>query len=86
MDKNEISFEALFSCCEFIHYSSPQCKKVYKDFDLLLEEKISDKDIRHDIDSESGRCCNAAYESGFAQGFCFAVKIMDFLNDISNHN
>lgn len=82
MDQNEISFEAIFRSSSFKMYTSPRCEKAYEEFEQFLQSKFSNYDIRNKIETEANRCCSAAHESGFEQGFCFAVKLMKILYDI----
>lgn len=82
MDFNEISFEALFKCCEFKRYTSSKYKASTEKFYRFLEEKFPNFNIRNEIEREANSYCTAAEESGFEQGFCFAVKIIKFLNNV----
>ena len=82
MDYNEFSFEALFRCSEFKRYTSPEYKEVTDKFYDFLGSKFSDFKEFSEFESESNRYSTAAQESGFEQGFCFAVKIIKFLNNI----
>ena len=82
MDPNEFSFEALFRCPEFKRYTSPAHKEVADKFYDFLKSKFSDFKAFSEFENESNKYSTAAQESGFEQGFCFAVKIMKFLSNI----
>lgn len=82
MDENEFSFEALFSCAEFKRYTSPAYKRVTDEFYDYLESKFRDSKTFNEFESEANKYSTAAQESGFEQGFCFAVKLMKFLQNI----
>ena len=82
MDENEFSFEALFRCAEFKRYTSPAYKDTTDKFYEFLESRFRDYREFSEIESESTKYCTAAHESGFMQGFCFAVKLMRFLQNI----
>ena len=82
MDFNEISFEALFESCEFKRYVSPEYKAATEKFYNFIEEKFSAFNDRSEFEREANLYCTAAEESGFEQGFCFAVKIIKFLNNV----
>ena len=83
MDNNEFSFEALFNkCSEFKRYSSLKCQKAYNRFYEFLENNLNSRDIIHSFESEANMYSSAAEESGFEQGFCFAVKIIKLLQKI----
>ena len=82
MDFNEFSFEALFSSCDFERYDSQQLKKAVADLNKLLQSKFN-FDVCCEIETASNRCCNAAQEAGFEQGFLFALRLMKKLYDMS---
>ena len=82
MDNNEFSFEALFRCAEFKRSTSPEYKRATDEFYDFLESKFSDSKTFNEFESEATKYCTAAQESGFEQGFCFAVKLMKFLQNI----
>ena len=83
MDNNEFSFEALFNkCSEFERYTSPEYKNAYDRFYKFLENNLDDRKMIDNFESEANLYCSFAEESGFEQGFCFAVKIIKFLNNI----
>lgn len=79
MDNNEISFEAVFKNSDFKRYESPEYLKAVFEFDRLIKNKLTDNKIREEIDNASTKCCTAAQDSSFEQGFCFAVKIIRFM-------
>lgn len=79
MDNNEFSFEAVFRNDEFKRYESPEFLKAVFEFDGLIKNKLSDADIREQIDNASSKCSIAAQDSSFEQGFCFAVKLIRFI-------
>ena len=83
MDPNEFSFEALFSCSEFKRYTSPSYKEATAKFYNFLGSKFSDFKEFSDIESEANKYSTAAQESGFEQGFRFAVKLLRNLYDMS---
>ena len=82
MDSNEFNFEALFRCAQFIRYTSPAYKKATDVFYDFLKRKFDDFNSYNEFESESNKYCTAAQESGFEQGFCFAVKLMKALERI----
>lgn len=79
MDNNELSFEAVFRNSEFKRYESPEFLKSVFEFDKLIKNKLNDDEIREEIDNAAAKCCTAAQDSSFEQGFCFAVKIIRFM-------
>ena len=83
MDENEFSFEALFNkCSEFKRYTSPEYKNAYDRFYKFLNDNLNDSRLVDKFENETSLYCTFAEESGFMQGFCFAVKIIKFLNNI----
>ena len=82
MDENEFSFKALFKNSEFKRYTSPEYQKAYSRFYKFLEDNLNDREIIDKFESEANLYCSFAEDSGFMQGFCFAVKIIKFLNKI----
>lgn len=82
MDNNEFSFEAVFRNDEFKRYESPEFLKAVFEFDKLIKSKLGDVEIREQIDNASAKCCIAAQDSSFEQGFCFAVKLIRFMCEI----
>ena len=82
MDNNEFSFEALFKCGEFKRYSSSEYKQAFGRFHKFLEDNLDDRNIIDSFESEANLYCSFAEDSGFEQGFCFAVKLMRFLQNI----
>ena len=83
MDLNDISFEALFKCDIFEWYDSPKLEKITLEFSQFLNEKLDSSEICHEIEAASNKCCAAAQESGFEQGYRFAVKLLRHLYDMS---
>ena len=83
MDPNEISFEALFKCADFEWCDSPKLESATRDLREFLKSKLDDHDACDEISSASIAYCSAAQESGFEQGFRFAVKLLKNLYDMS---
>ena len=83
MDHNEMSFEALFRCSNFIIWDSPKLKKAAFDLRTLLKSKVSDRAVYDEISAAANAFSTASYESGFEQGFRFAVKLLRNLYDMS---
>ena len=83
MDFNEFSFEALFRCHDFKCWDSPESIAADKEFDKILKRTITDHDIYREIESASNEHCSVIQKSSFEQGFCFAVKLMKKLYDMS---
>ena len=83
MDYNEFSFEALFKCEDFCFCDSPELEASNKEFDKILKNKITDRDIYRDVEFASGKHILYAQRSGFEQGFRFAVKLMRRVYDMS---
>ena len=83
MDFNEFSFEALFRCPDFKSWDSPELIAADKEFFKLLKSRITDHSIYIEIECASNEHCAIVQESGFEQGFRFAVKLMKKLYDMS---
>ena len=84
MDLNEFNFKALFKSRDFKWCDSPELEAADKEFDELLKSRITDRRAYFDIDYASNKHTSIAQESGFEQGFCFAVKLMRKLYDMSD--
>lgn len=82
MDLNEFSFEALFKCPGFKWWYSPGLEAASKEFDEILQSKITDRKIYLEIEYASNHYNSIVQNTAFEQGFCFAVKLMKRLYDI----
>lgn len=84
MDLNEFSFEALFRCPSFKWWYSSELENASKEFDEILQSKINDRKIYLDIEYASNTYNSIVQNTAFEQGFCFAVKLMRKLYDMSD--
>ena len=83
MDFNEFSFEALFKCPSFKWCYPPKAEAASKEFDEILKSKITDGKIYLDIEYAVNKFNSISQDAAFEQGFCFAVKLMKKLYDMS---
>ena len=83
MDQNEFSFEALFKCSGFKWWYPPELEAAGREFDEILESKITDRKIYLDIEYASNKYNSIVQNAAFEQGFCFAVKLMKKLYDMT---
>lgn len=79
---DDFDVEEFFDYYRFNFEDPPELKKTYNNFNQFLKDKFSDIDLCHEIEASSNICCSAAQQSGFEQGFCFAVKLMKALYKI----
>ncbi|MDE5741911.1 MAG: hypothetical protein K2H90_05625 [Oscillospiraceae bacterium] len=79
MDPNEFSFDALFSCSEFMYVESARTSDNFNELENFLKENVKDDKISHEIKNLTENYGCAAYKDAFEQGFCFAVKSIKFL-------
>ena len=83
MDLNLFNFKALFNSSDFKWCNSPELEAADREFDELLKRSVTDRRAYFDIDYASNKHTSIAQESGFEQGFRFAVKLMKRLYDMS---
>lgn len=83
MDFNEFNFEALFKSPSFKWWYSPKMEAADREFDEILKSKITDRKIFLEIEYVSNKRNSVAQDTGFEQGFRFAVKLMKRLYDMS---
>ena len=83
MDLNEFNFKALFKSRDFKWCDSPELEAADKKFDDLLKSMVTDRKAFFELDYASNKHTSIAQESGFEQGFRFAVKLMKKLYDMS---
>lgn len=79
MDPNEISFDALFSCSEFMHVESARTSEEFNSLEKFLRENVKDEKVSFEIKNLAENYGCAAYKDAFEQGFCFAVKSIKFM-------
>ncbi|MCM1024542.1 MAG: hypothetical protein NC395_10855 [Prevotella sp.] len=83
MDCNKFSFDALFSTEQFIVYESEALLSAYKELNDVIEQYIADDIIRSKVESAALSCSMEARCCSFEQGFCFAVKLLKKINEIT---
>lgn len=76
---NEFSFDALLNNDEFARYKSPEAMYAMEDFLKAVTECVGDEKSVEKIKKESNDLSYCAFNDGFKQGFCFAVKSLKFM-------